>query len=1065
MKPTKKQLKQIDDFLGMAQQVEGMVPKVGVLDSTTLQRVNSVKQAAEKARRVKELAGSLPDKVGKAANSLNDVLKYYTALVKQRTTAGMDKLENVLDKIDNAIIARAVEFLDSAKTFVEMAKPFLGQSGELANRVKQVEGWISAGQTVVDKLKKYQELLLKWANISKSWIDNGLDALTSGGNQAASAITAVAGKVGVLVAELKSFVENAKALGKDTLSDKVQTAEGWLNKAGGLLDKVIGILNILPDEQNINNIQGWYEKIVKSWQTIGGTGLLSMTKIDDKIIGQLGALLATAEKWMATAQQVKNQVLDKIVQMQTILTDLKKVVGWVQTAGDFLKDIKAGDTKAIFTKLQNLWNGIDQTGDLLASTTWDDALLGKIKELKAKADSYAKLAFSFLGRFGGNDAKQVDAWAKKALDIVVRMAQGEDVIGNYVKLAKDWAEKGFEQIASGAKKATQEVLGQATAFANEVKKFIAGASAIKGDTFSQKIESAAGWLKTSDGIFKKAEEIIGLVIGDKNENGLPDWYDKLDKFYKENLAGKDFLKGFTFDDKIIAKLDTFKKSCDEFLGKAQKATSNLLEKINNVKQWVGVASKALEFGAGIVQKFENKDWLGLYEEAVNLYKGIDNLDDILKGTKLDNKAIEKLKEAKSKAETWLINGLGKVTGGDVNMAKEIISVADQTLRFLLTRHEVQDFSQEFSKDRIIITPITDPVSKDEETAIINRLVTDKNATLRVQVFMMLKRIGDEIAALSNAIDKAHDEAVKNGYEAAATYKGAKKSYDDAMKAQNETVALITSILSLAGRVLLTALTTSLGVPPTVISGIETVFTLLSEIDKGTSPGEALAAALTKLGGGNSVVSMITIALPMLLPAKLKQNVEFDMEQLFKNGLTAKYEYVKKFTVDYHGKIKDLLDRFDNMSNAGDDAVKPLLSVAAQAYKEFDSVRKQITKSYIESGRDRLNEERALHNFSAALYSHWMVNRQPRTIRGEDPLIVKEVIREMRKWFAGGSICIMAGVQWDENSVGGKVSRFFGWLLGDWCTPGHKEAVKKMKANAQAALSLLSSEAAWKTMVG
>lgn len=1070
MKPTKKQLKQLDDFLVLADQVSNAADKVGILDSVTATNIAKIKDAANKARSVKNKVNiAEKEETLKKGPSIQDLIKMYQDLLKQKSAAGFEILTDGVDKFDQTIVSKASSFLSAAENFTSLVSAFKGvMPDKFKEQIAIVEEWIKMGKQVIDTCKKYEELLKKWAGIAKSYIDAGVDTLAKATGDAASTIGAAAGKIGGVVAEIKNFIDMAKALpdGQKAFADKLTLATGMLDKADTVLGKVMGIIGLLPGDETINNIHAWYDKIINTWKSLGAEGILSKTNIDDKLAAKLGALVGTAEKWLGQAMTIKNQVLDKIVAVQEMLKGLKKVMEWVKSAGDFLRDVKNGDMKAVFEKLKTAWTGLDNVQDIFAGTTWDDTLLAKVKDIKAKADNYAKLALTFVSKMTGQNETQVKEWAQKAMDLVVRMSQGEDVIGQYVELGKKWVQNRFEDISKGVEKATDAVIGQATSFANEIKQFIANASSIKGANLSDKIAAAGTWLKTSEGIFNKVEEIIGLVVGDKNENGLPDWYDQLDKFWKDKIAGKDFLTQTNLDDKLIGLVSGWKKSAEEWLEKATKASQNLIEKINNVRQWVDVASKALEFGAGIVKKIETKDWAGLYDEAMKLWNGIGNVDDILKGTKLDNKILDKLKEVKDKLSAWVVNGIAdNLFKGDKGKANDVLSLADKAIRFLLTRHEVEDFSKEFKEDKIIITPPPlIEMTPEQEELMLSQLTIGMSYDLdpkdsnfvgkyRELLGKILDKIGDGLIKINNQIDQAYQKTLQSGYKTSQVYINAKKQYDSAIKIQNETVNLITAILKVGATVLISVVAPAAGVSAGVIQAIETGIKVFQAVDSGNADGAAELIG-DKLGGG-MITTALKFALPAMIGGKLNPATELDLKSAFEAGVTVKYQYIKNFVEDVQKKMGDLekeVSKKDATKETLDIIKKQLLQIA----KQWESTQKQILDKYVNTARDRINEALAWNNFSTGLYANWMVNRKPRTIRGEDPLIVKEVIKEMRKYTP-----IMAGVDWDEDSVGGKVSRFFGWLLGDWCTPGHKKAIQQMKANADKAYADISKPSAWK----
>ncbi|MCH2044713.1 MAG: hypothetical protein MK212_11395 [Saprospiraceae bacterium] len=1052
MKPSKKQLKRLDEFKELYNEYQELKNKLSSLDTDTTTQAQELEDDFTKVTKVIDAFGKnkSDDASAKGGNALekkiNQAANLYEDVIKKKGLAGLDMLINGIDKFDKSVIAKAEAFLEAAKTYVSLAETI--PVDEIKKQAETVKGWISSAETVIAKIKQYEQLLLKWANIAKGWLDSGIDGFINTDKKVEESLVA---RVGPVMNDLKGFIRDAGSLKDDAFTEKLSKARDMLDKGQNLLNKASEIIGIATADENQNNLPDWWDKLMVSWNDLGGQDLIKGTDWDDKILGKIDIFRGSVERWLEKAMDMKDSLLDKIVTAQQWIEDIKKFSSWIQSAKDFIDDIKNKDGDAIYDKLKLLWDGIDKTEDIFAGTELDNKLLDWLKANQAKADEFAKLATSILSKLpGGEKLGNVETWIKGAIDVATRMQKGENVVKTWINLAKTWVQDGLEEIVEKGEKVKAEVFGRVTAFSDEVKKFVTAASAMNSGSLDERVQKAAGWVQSANGILDKASEILDLIT----DGTIEEQFEQFSKFWKDNFEGKDFIQGTNLDNEIIGKLSAFQATVASWLDKAIKATENVQDIIATAKQWVGQISKALEIGAGIISDVQNKDWESLYEKILKGWNEIDNLDDILAGTKLDNKIIEKLQGFKADAESWLANVLtGGKANGDIGQIKDILSVADRAIRILFMKQKVEDFSEEFKEDKIIITPPElKKLSPEEEELLFNQMTGGMDAPLVNQLGQILTRIHSEMADVGAKVDAAYQKTLNQGIDTSNAYLKAKRQYDSAMKIQKEKVQLLKDILKIASTTLVTLLAPAAGVATGVaLAGLDLIFDTFEAIDTGSGDFSALEDAV---GGGIGGTILSAVLGATLGGSSITQAAELDLEAIYKKGIEVKYKYVKGFVTDAQKKVDDIYKNLWKAA-ANEHTLEEAKSNILSVYKQWQGTSKQIEEKYINTANERINSNKAYVNFSRALYAGWLLQRKPRKIRGQDPLIVDEVITQMTNF----GILSDAKVKWDKGWKG-DVSRFFGWLLGSWASKYSKK-VEELRKWAGTEANRLVTENAWK----
>jgi ABC-type transporter Mla subunit MlaD len=989
-------------------------------------------------------------KAGVDPQKLEETLERWKDVAVDWVDSGFDKILGAKAQLDKGLIGTAEDLISKAEGFLALAD-LLGGDGELGEKIQQAQGWIDGAKKVIDKVNALEEHLKKWRDVAVGWMESGIDGIVAGGQIVGDISAKAVAEANDVKKLLKDFIDKAKEIGDAGLDEKVEKAQAWMDSANNLIDKAGDMLDQLFKDGDANNLPDWYDVLSREWEKLAAKDLIP-GDIDNKIIEKLNEFKGKVDDFVEKATaEYSPAIKEKIDQAKMWVNNIKTLLDLTAQGQQFVDALRDKDFNKVYDQLKGLWDGLDGANSILDGTDIDDKLLDKLREYKDKANNFAKLANSLVKKFpGGDKVGEVEDWIKGAMDIATRMANGEDVVGNYLELAKQWAEGKIKQVVDGAEEVTEEVAGQVSGFVNEVKKFIAGASALKGGDFDDKIAAAADWIKSSESILDKASELIGLAVGDADGNNLPDWYDKLAAAW-DNISGKDLIPGMDFDDALIGKVNLFKGQVEKWLEKAVDVGGDLQEKINTARQWIDKTSGFLKEAAGFVEDIKEGDLLSIYEKIKKGWAAIGNTDDLLEGTRVDNKILDAAKKVKEDAEAFVANALtgGKANGEMTDEVKDILSMADNFLTFLFTKYEVQDSSHEFQEDKIKVEfPGARELSEEQAEAILGELSGGFEGPLKNKLGAILTRVNQEIIILGTQIDGAYRKTMESGGGAAKVYIKAKEDYESVMKKQKDVEKLLESVR----KVLVGAVTAAL--IPVNPAAAAAVGTLLSGTLDGFGDLAGLLANTASQQDGT--VGQIGGFLSTILPsgsgqqdmAQAEQAGLINLQKMYQQGVTAKYEEIKELVAKIQVELDKIYANLYKQNEEGLENAKDAIAVSGDQWKRLKG---EIMKKYVNAKTARINEQLAYKLLTRAQYATWLWKK-------DDVMIVKVVIETIKK----KGYLQEAGVkEWDTNGVGGKIARGLGWLLGKWASFGYGDKLEKLNAWGKKEVTRLSKPGVWK----
>jgi len=979
---------------------------------------------------------------------LDAVFVKYQDLAIYFLESGLSAVLHGALKADKGQLKNAQEFIAKAEAFISLANALAND--QLAEKIENVQKWIESAKKIAELVNAADKYLKIWRDISVKWMENGINEILSG-NKLIGAVTAsICAEAKDFKKILENFIAEAKKVADKSLEDKLKKAEEMLKMTNMVLDKAGALADNIFKDADKNGLPDWFDLLSNEWKKLAITDLIP-GKLDEAAIAKLNAFKAKVGEWLKKATaEISPAINDKIAQAKIWVSNIQKLIDLTQKGKEFVDDLKNKDFNAIYDKLKSLWNEIDKTGDLFAGTDIDNKLLDKLKALKSKAENFASLANSLIKQIpGAEQLGDIESWIKKAMEIASDMAKGEDVVGKYLELAKQWAEGEIKKVIDGAKELTAELAGQVSGFVNEVKKFMAAASSLKKGDFADKINAAAVWIKSSESILDKASEIIGLALEDADKNNLPDWYDKLAKIWEEKLNGKDLIPGMDFDDALIGKLNVFKVEAEKWLAKAVGMETVLKEKIENVKQWIETGSKFLKEAAGFVRDIKEGDYLSVFEKIKKAYAALGNTDDILKGTTVDNKVLDVLKNLKEDAESWIANKLtgGRANGQMTDEVKEILTLADQILTFVLTKQKIEDYRHEFTEDLIVIT---DPQGRELNQKQIDELLGEFSGGIKDsvnnQLVAVINKINQEMLSLGMEIDAAFRKTIAAGCDAANVYLSAKKGFDSVIKKQQQLEKILDGIRSIAVKaitaVLMPVNPLAAVVVNRLLSGTLTDFTKLAGF-LGKTASENNSGALGQIGG--FVAAMLPSEDNSAIQNADSQGL-VNLNKLFESGVTQKYEEVKSYVSKLSKEIDTIYKNLYKLAQEGMEDAKSSVAGAADKWKNLNG---QIKDKYVNAKTTRINQKAAIWLFTRAHYANWLIGKK-------DTMIIDQVITALTNY----DIMKDAGVEW-EKGIGTDIAKSLGWVLGGWASFGVDKKVKKLNKWAVKEAGYLSNEAVWK----
>ena len=978
---------------------------------------------------------------------LEAMLERYEALASSFFESGISDIIKGVLKADKGQLKKALEFISQAEIFLSLAAELANE--QLAVKIKNVQKWIESAKKIALLVNAADKYLKIWKDIMIEWMEKDIKDVVNGSNIIGKITGAICAEASDFKKKLENFIAEVKKLSDKSLEDNLKKAEDWLKMTNTVLDKAGDLVDNIFKDADKNGLPDWFDLLSNEWNKLSVADLMP-GKLDEAVIAKLNAFKAKVDEWLKKATaELSPAIKDKIATAKMWVANIQKLIDLTQKGKEFIDDLRNKDFNAIYDKLKSLWDELDKTGDVFAGTDIDNKLLDKLKELKSKAENFASIANSLIKKLpGGDKLGDVESWIKKAMEIATEMAKGEDVVGKYLELAKQWAQGEIKKVVDGAKEVSAEVAGEVSGFINEVKKFMAGASSLKKGDFADKINAAAEWIKSSESILDKASDIIGLALGDADKNNLPDWYDKLAEIWDKNLKGKDLIPGMVFDDALIGKLNVFKLEAEKWLAKAVGMEGVLQEKIENVRQWIETGSNFLKEAAGFVRDIKEGDLLSIFDKLKNGYVALGNIDDILKGTNVDNKILDAIKNLKEDAESWIANKLtgGRAEGEMTEEVKEILSVTDDLITYLLTKQKVVDYRQEYSEDQIVITdPQGRELNQQQVDDLIGEFTGGKTDSINNLLVDIINRINQEMSSLGLEIDAAFRKTIAAGSGAAKVFLNAKETFDEIMKKQKMLDNLLVKIRGFVVSAITAAL---MPVNPVLAAVVNKLLSgTLTDFSK-------LAGFLGKTAAENSSGALGTIGkvVDAFLPSEDTSAIQsaeaqgfIGLNKLFVIGVTEKYEYVKSYVSKLSKEIDTIFKTLYKLSQEGIENAKSSVAGAADRWKNLHG---QIQDKYINAKSTRINENAALWLFIRAQFAQWLIGKK-------DTMFRDNVIDALTKY----KIMSEAGVEW-EKGAGTDIAKSLGWALGGWASFGLDKKVKKLNDWASTEAGKLQDDKIW-----
>lgn len=545
-------------------------------------------------------------------------------------------------------------FINNAKDFITKAKAIPSAADKLA----AVQSWLKSAET----LAKAGTGLLEWYDKIKAMVAPLLSqtSLIPGTN----VDDAILAKANDIIKEIDKWVAAAKGAGA-SFTDKITELTTLVAKVRSFKAAAEKFVNAIKtgDWQTVyNSIKTAYRDLDKL------TGFIPGTNVDDALIAKAQQLKANLEGWLSKFGKA-GDLFDKAAELKTMYD---KVQGLVNGGKQLADAVKNKDWKAVYEQLATAYRDLDKLTGFVPFTDMDDKLIAKAQDLKKQFEDWLTQTTGM-----GGDLVDKIAEAKKSVERIKGFVDAGLKLVEAIK-NKDWKAV-FEQLKAGYNN-----LDQLTGFVpgtNVDDKIIAQAQKLKA-SMEAFIKEHLG---AEDGnIFNMVEEIQGLYkkvrtfsdsakkFVENVKNG--DWnavFEQIKAAWSA-LDGKvDLVKFTNFDDKALAQVQKVKQLIDNFLEKTT-GVKGLDAQIEQVKGWIGVVQKAIDFSKGIITDIKNGDYVALFNKIVTAWTDIQKEGDIFKGTTVDDAILAKVQQAQRDIEAFIAKTTGGVLSGDLaNMVKQV----------------------------------------------------------------------------------------------------------------------------------------------------------------------------------------------------------------------------------------------------------------------------------------------------------------------------------------------------------------------------------------------------------
>lgn len=679
-----------------------------------------------------------------------------------------------------------------------------------------------------------------------------------------------------------------------------------------------------------------------------------------------------------------------------------------------------------------------------------DQFLDKAEAFLVEAKNFLALANTVTGGNIDDEIKQVEAWIKKAEVFIAKAKNIADQVEQYAEIFKELLDavlslpSDIKQLADGIASSVSKSIAKAERFLKVADR---NNAKFDVDKLQEMIEKVRNRLTDLSGY-------VDLALKDVDENGLPDWFDKIQDEYKSLLGGStDLIPGTQIDDKLLLKLDALNGVITEFIREAKKYADNLdlQGKIKIAQQWLGQTNKIISSITGFIDHIEDGDLVKVYEDIKSFKLYLESTPSILDGTTIDDKLIADLNAYGKKAENFLMN---LVTGGDPEKESTVRSLLSDIDDLITSSGKTPDYSSKHKSNRIVEMVNISQLTTDEQNAMLVEYGLDEQS-----LGENLERILFEIILQSKAIEQKiktkYDEFIKVGHTASEEFKDAKTQFTAAVEAHNKYLKAINSIGFTIIKGILGGIATMIN--PTVGSVVLSVgdaffgkmdglndhiddlipddYAFLGELAKGV-----VAEAIPQFGKEDGIVNMNEDGMVKALA------------ELYSNGITVKYNEVYGVNSQLQGKVENLLKNvqavYRNRSNTPEQIIEVNKKILVLA-KIWKTLNKEIGKQYIDMKKPSVPEKTAFFNASRFHHSMWLVKFPKKEIRIGNSMIDQ---------FTDFKIMAESKAEWDTGFWASAGRGFFGFFGAD--PFDYRKELAKLKKWAFKEQDILRTEKAW-----
>lgn len=358
VKTLKKLSKKSEEWLEFANK-KGLLNDPKIIN--TAKKITTTLKLAQKA--LVESGGA--KKAGDDAKDMIEVLYNKLAdLFKGNILSGNPDEKGILDKIEG--------FLTQTEDFLITAGKYAIFKG-LKSKIKDVQGWITKGRSLLDDAVKVEAILVKkmgQIEILKREFDKAVEGSKEQLDIAKE-----------LIEDSKAIFDNAVANSKKS-DEAIAKVQIYIDAAKDVLSKVIDGVDVVVGSNG--DMPEWYKNIEELWNgSIKDVLNIPYTDWDDKLIAKIDDFKTkTLEPFLKEAQMHAEKFKEYIQKAQAWLGVVDSMLNDVQRIVNGFKNKDAKDV------VKGAWDLIEKfkTEDWLPGTDWDEKTVKKLLEMKKEAE-------------------------------------------------------------------------------------------------------------------------------------------------------------------------------------------------------------------------------------------------------------------------------------------------------------------------------------------------------------------------------------------------------------------------------------------------------------------------------------------------------------------------------------------------------------------------------------------------------------------------------------------------------------------------------------------------------